>query len=330
MMHAEVWTDGSVAPSNPGIVGSWAFVVSMLGRKRVFSGVEVGSEEEKIGNGRMEIMAALEALKFFTTPTEITVYSDAQYVVKCMTDDWISGWNRRGWKTSAKKDVAHRDLWEEMERMSALHRVSFVHTKGHADDEENNRAHDAAKKSAREAYEEIVSNSGTTADPHLPRDEQKRPVKLLHEGLEGFHTPEGNSSDSRGSEAGPSVGDEDSPGRRVVRGGVAVELHLPRPSLEEVERLLKDAPDPPMPPVSAPVPKWCVFERSKKGEARMRVMCLDAQREEDGGEAYHKRVADDMVKLAWKGGGKVQVSGEPRFFAGTASPPRSSKGEEKS
>ena len=61
-------------------------------------------------------MAALEALRTLTlgSPASIDVVSDSTYVVKCFTDRWWQGWQRRGWKNSQNKPVANRDLWEPL------------------------------------------------------------------------------------------------------------------------------------------------------------------------------------------------------------------------
>ena len=64
----------------------------------------------------MEITAALEALRALVPggPAAIEVVSDSTYVVKCFTDGWWRGWQRRNWKNSQNKPVANRDLWEPL------------------------------------------------------------------------------------------------------------------------------------------------------------------------------------------------------------------------
>ena len=57
----------------------------------------------------MEIMAALEALRHWTTQpvSEIEVVSDSTYVVNCFRDRWWQGWERRNWlntQSTAKVD----------------------------------------------------------------------------------------------------------------------------------------------------------------------------------------------------------------------------------
>jgi ribonuclease HI len=92
--------------------------------------------ESKSTNQRMEIKAALEAVRALRGP--VMVVSDSTYVVNCFRDRWWEGWLRRGWTNTAKKPVANRDLWEPL---IDLYRergdVSFRWVKGHGVDTMN-------------------------------------------------------------------------------------------------------------------------------------------------------------------------------------------------
>jgi ribonuclease HI len=119
-----VYTDGACS-GNPG-PGGWAWAVPG-GRWR--SGAAAHTT-----NQRMEITAALEALRALPRPLE--VHSDSTYVVNCFRDRWWEGWIKRGWRNSQGKPVANRDLWEPL---IALYRqdadsVRFHWVKGHAGD----------------------------------------------------------------------------------------------------------------------------------------------------------------------------------------------------
>ena len=45
--------------------------------------------------------------------TSVEVCTDSEYVRKGMTE-WIQGWVKKGWKTSTKKDVLNKELWEQL------------------------------------------------------------------------------------------------------------------------------------------------------------------------------------------------------------------------
>ena len=97
-----VYTDGSCL-GNPG-PGGWAW--ASLG------GPYASGAEPRSTNQRMEITAVLKALEELEGP--VLVISDSTYVVNCFRDRWYEGWKRRGWKNTAGKPVANRDLWEPL------------------------------------------------------------------------------------------------------------------------------------------------------------------------------------------------------------------------
>lgn len=122
-----VYTDGA-CQGNPG-PGGWAWAIP---GGRYQSGAEAHST-----NQRMEIRAALEAVTNLAGPVEVV--SDSTYVVNCFRDQWWVGWLARGWRNTAKKPVANRDLWEPL--ISAYRaeqgRVRFRWVKGHSADPMN-------------------------------------------------------------------------------------------------------------------------------------------------------------------------------------------------
>lgn len=121
-----VYTDGACS-GNPG-PGGWAWAVP--------DGAYASGFEARTTNQRMEITAALEAVKALPGPLEVV--SDSTYVVNCFRDRWHLGWARRGWVNSQRKPVANRDLWEPLVNL-VLERgdVSFRWVKGHSGDRMN-------------------------------------------------------------------------------------------------------------------------------------------------------------------------------------------------
>jgi ribonuclease HI len=125
-----VWTDGACS-GNPG-PGGWAWALDTSRGP----GTYASGREDPTTNQRMEIRAALEALRANAGP--LLVVSDSTYVVNCFRDGWWRGWLDRGWTTSARKPVANRDLWEPLVSLS-LERgdVAFGWVKGHSGDPMN-------------------------------------------------------------------------------------------------------------------------------------------------------------------------------------------------
>ena len=119
-----MYTDGACS-GNPG-PGGWAWAVE--------GGPENSGGEPRTTNQRMELTAALEAVR--ALPGPLLVMSDSTYVVNCFRDGWHVGWKRRGWKNSAGKPVANRDLWEPLieEVLARDGEVRLLWVKGHSGD----------------------------------------------------------------------------------------------------------------------------------------------------------------------------------------------------
>jgi ribonuclease HI len=87
----------------------------------------------------MEITAVLRALEAGDGP--VLIMSDSTYVVNCFRDRWYEGWRRRGWRNTAGKPVANRDLWEPLLELALDpgRSVRFGWVKGHSGDTMNDR-----------------------------------------------------------------------------------------------------------------------------------------------------------------------------------------------
>ena len=114
MRKVTIYTDGSCNP-NPGL-GGWGYVVFEDRREPV----EDCGGEKQTTNNQMEITAAVMALKSLETRTEVTIYTDSQYVRKGITS-WVKGWKRNGWMTASRKPVKNKELWQELEKSAGDH-----------------------------------------------------------------------------------------------------------------------------------------------------------------------------------------------------------------
>jgi ribonuclease HI len=97
----------------------------------------------------MELTAAIEGLRALREPCEVEVVTDSEYVKHGITQ-WIHGWKRNGWRTSAKKPVVNQDLWIELDRLCEGHTIQWTWTKGHANHADNNRCDELATRAARQ------------------------------------------------------------------------------------------------------------------------------------------------------------------------------------
>jgi ribonuclease HI len=89
-------------------------------------------------NNRMELQAAIEALKALTQPCVVQFHTDSNYLRDGITK-WLRGWKLNGWKTQAKQRVKNEDLWRQLDAAVSSHQVEWHWVKGHAGDAGNER-----------------------------------------------------------------------------------------------------------------------------------------------------------------------------------------------
>lgn len=135
-----IYTDGACSP-NPGLGGWGALLISPThpGKPRELSGAEADST-----NNRMELTAAVMALKALTRPCRVELTTDSEYLQKGFTEGWLDRWQRNGWKTASRKPVANADLWRELLALSRQHDISWHWVRGHDENPYNNRCDELA------------------------------------------------------------------------------------------------------------------------------------------------------------------------------------------
>lgn len=133
-----IYTDGACS-GNPG-PGGWGTILMYKGNKKEISGGMVNTT-----NNIMELTAVIEGLKLLKFPCEVDLYSDSAYVVNCFKQGWIYNWVKNDWKTSSKEPVKNKEIWQELYKLTKIHKVNFIKVKGHADNEFNNRCDELAR-----------------------------------------------------------------------------------------------------------------------------------------------------------------------------------------
>src|SRR4051794_23729415 len=91
--------------ANPGPGGWGVYVDHTDGQDLDLSG-----GEEDTTNNRMELRAAIEAVRTTLDAHAVTIVTDSQYVQRGITE-WIVRWKRNRWITSDGKPVKNQDLW---------------------------------------------------------------------------------------------------------------------------------------------------------------------------------------------------------------------------
>jgi len=129
MSGVVIYTDGACR-GNPG-PGGWGALIKDGSGQRELSGAE-----NQTTNNRMEMTAALMALKSLPDGSAADLYTDSEYVMKGL-NEWLPGWKLRGWKTAAKKPVKNQDLWQALDEANARHKVRWHWVKGHAGNDGN-------------------------------------------------------------------------------------------------------------------------------------------------------------------------------------------------
>ncbi|PLY02041.1 MAG: ribonuclease HI [Desulfuromonas sp.] len=136
-VEVEIFSDGACS-GNPG-PGGWGTLLRFGGHEKELSGFAAETT-----NNRMELTAAIEGLAALSRPCTVALTTDSEYVKKGITE-WIDGWVKRGWKNSQKKEVANRDLWEQLLALTRTHQVEWHWVRGHAGHEENERCDSLAR-----------------------------------------------------------------------------------------------------------------------------------------------------------------------------------------
>ena len=132
VVDIQIFTDGACR-GNPG-PGGWGVILrSGSHEKELFGG------EQSTTNNRMELRAAIEGLAALKRPSQVTVTTDSQYVRQGITQ-WIEGWKRNQWRTSAKKPVKNQDLWQLLDELTSRHKVTWEWVKGHSGHPDNEHA----------------------------------------------------------------------------------------------------------------------------------------------------------------------------------------------
>ncbi|CAK6549466.1 MAG: Ribonuclease H [Candidatus Midichloria mitochondrii] len=136
----KIYCDGACS-GNPG-KGGWGAILIWKDTTKAISGFE-----ENTTNNRMELTAAIEALKVIKRNVKVEVYTDSKYVCNGITN-WIQKWKKNNWRNKNKL-IKNVDLWQELELLSSKLDVSWRWIRGHNGDVYNEKADELATTAIR-------------------------------------------------------------------------------------------------------------------------------------------------------------------------------------
>ena len=140
-----IYTDGACS-GNPG-PGGWGAVIFDKNNKQK----NISGSEQDTTNNRMELTAAIMALKKIKTNSEITIYTDSTYVKNGITE-WMLKWKENEWKNSNKKLVKNKDLWIKLDNLCMQNKVNWKWIKGHSINKYNNLADELATQAIKTKF----------------------------------------------------------------------------------------------------------------------------------------------------------------------------------
>ena len=127
-----IYTDGACR-GNPG-PGGWGVLIEYGESNKQLYGGDISTT-----NNKMELTAAIMALKEIKEPCEIILYTDSKYVLQGI-EEWIYNWKKRGWRGANKKPVKNIELWKELDELRDEHNIKWNWVKGHSGDPGNETA----------------------------------------------------------------------------------------------------------------------------------------------------------------------------------------------
>ena len=134
-----IYTDGACS-GNPGI-GGWGVVIVENKKEDIF----LNGGNNNTTNNKMELTAAIQALKYFKNSQKIKLFTDSKYV-KDGIQSWIQNWKKNGWETSSKKPVKNKELWMELDALITKHNIIWEWVKGHSGNAYNEKADFLARR----------------------------------------------------------------------------------------------------------------------------------------------------------------------------------------
>ncbi|MDR2546573.1 MAG: ribonuclease HI [Lachnospiraceae bacterium] len=164
MQKVKIYSDGS-ARCNPNGPGGYGAVVQYIDSSGQLHQREFSGGFQLTTNNRMELMAAIIGIESLTKPCAVELFTDSRYLTEAFNQNWIEGWQKKGWKNSRREAVKNSDLWKRLIVAVKPHQVTYEWVKGHDGNPLNERCDELAKAAAAGEAGELMEDEG-----RLPAD----------------------------------------------------------------------------------------------------------------------------------------------------------------
>ncbi|ABQ14019.1 ribonuclease HI [Dichelobacter nodosus] len=134
----DIFVDGA-CKGNPGI-GGWGVLMRYGQHEKVLMGAQWHTT-----NNRMELTAAIEALKAIKRPCPILISTDSVYVKNGITH-WLPVWKKNNWRNASKKPIKNIELWQALDQLNQRYEIEWRWVKGHAGNPGNEIADELANR----------------------------------------------------------------------------------------------------------------------------------------------------------------------------------------
>lgn len=158
--------------------------------------------EQDTTNNKMELTAAIEAIKRCPQDTPITLFTDSNYV-KNGISRWINTWRTKNWCKADGKAVLNRTLWQALDTLNTSHQINWQWVKGH----QGNAGNEIADRLANDGinsfgdvlfdkHDQIISQDQTNPDHTSPNQLTSDQTTNTHTATNTKHTPHRDMTDT--------------------------------------------------------------------------------------------------------------------------------------
>jgi len=145
-----IYTDGGCDKDG---LGGWGAVLIYPARNNHRG--ELRDAEQDSTSQRMELSAAIGALRALKRPCNVVLHTDSEYVSNAFNHGWIDAWQTNGWRNTSRKPVKNQDLWQALLDAKAAHDVKWKWVRSHSGVVENERCDTLSHLARKELREKL-------------------------------------------------------------------------------------------------------------------------------------------------------------------------------